>query len=71
VQAVTAYETLAIKAARSGDRRVALRALLANPLVRQWDVAVPLFDALLDANQAYLPQFFGDSAGRPGVTADA
>ena len=48
VQAVTAYEVLAIEAARTGDRRTALRALLANPLVRQWDVAVPLLDALLD-----------------------
>jgi 6-phospho-beta-glucosidase len=59
VQAVTAYEILTIEAARSGDRRVALRALLANPLVRQWDLAVPLLDALLDANRAHLPQFFG------------
>jgi 6-phospho-beta-glucosidase len=63
VQAVTAYEVLAIQAARSGDRRVALRALLANPLVRQWDIAVPLLDALLDANRAHLPQFFGGSRG--------
>jgi 6-phospho-beta-glucosidase len=59
VQAVTAYEVLTIEAARSGDRRVALRALLANPLVRQWDIAVPLLDALLDANRTHLPQFFG------------
>jgi 6-phospho-beta-glucosidase len=50
---------LTIEAARSGDRRVALRALLANPLVRQWDIAVPLLDALLDANRTHLPQFFG------------
>jgi 6-phospho-beta-glucosidase len=57
VQAVTAYEVLTIEAARSGDRRVALRALLANPLVRQWDVVVPLLDTLLEANAAYLPQF--------------
>jgi 6-phospho-beta-glucosidase len=32
VQAVTAYEVLTIQAARTGDRRVAVRALLANPL---------------------------------------
>jgi 6-phospho-beta-glucosidase len=57
VQAVTAYEVLTIEAARTGDRRVALRALLANPLVRQWDVAVPLLDALLEANAAHLPGF--------------
>jgi 6-phospho-beta-glucosidase len=57
VQAVTAYEVLTIEAARSGNRSVALRALLANPLVRQWDIAVPLLDALLEANQQHLPQF--------------
>jgi 6-phospho-beta-glucosidase len=59
VQAVTGYEVLTISAARTGDRPTALRALLANPLVRQWDIAVPLLDALLAANQAYLPQFSG------------
>ena len=58
VQAVTAYEVLAIEAARTGDRGSALRALLANPLVRQWDVAVPLLDALLDANRPHLLRFF-------------
>jgi 6-phospho-beta-glucosidase len=57
VQAVTAYEVLTIEAARSGDRRSALRALLAHPLVRQWDIVVPLLDALLEANAAYLPRF--------------
>jgi 6-phospho-beta-glucosidase len=57
VQAVTAYEVLTIEAARTGDRRVALRALLANPLVRQWEVAAPLLDAILEANRALLPRF--------------
>jgi 6-phospho-beta-glucosidase len=57
VQAVTAYEVLTIEAARTGDRRTALRALLAHPLVRQWDIAVPLLDAILDANRAYLARF--------------
>jgi len=60
VQAVTAYEVLAIEAARTGDRDTALRALLANPLVRQWDLAVPLLDALLAANRPHLPRFFAD-----------
>ena len=58
VQAMKAYEELAIEAARTGDRRVALRALLANPLVARWSMAGPLLDALLEANRAYLPQFF-------------
>ena len=64
VQAVTAYEVLTIEAARTGDRDTALRALLANPLVRQWDLAVPLLDALLEANRPYLPPFFDASAAR-------
>ena len=40
VQAVKAYEHLAIDAALSGDRDVALRALMANPLVADLDIAV-------------------------------
>jgi 6-phospho-beta-glucosidase len=63
VQAVTAYESLTIEAARTGDRSTALRALLAHPLVRQWDVAVPLLDALVEANSTYLPLFAGGSRG--------
>ena len=55
VQAVKAYEELAIEAARTGDRTVALRALLANPLVGGCDIAAPLLDALLEANRAHLP----------------
>lgn len=58
VQAAKAYEELAVEAAFSGDRRTALRALMANPLVGQWQIAEPLLAALLDANRAYLPRFF-------------
>jgi len=57
VQAVTGYEVLTIDAARTGDRAIALRALLANPLVRQWDLAVPMLDELLAANREHLPRF--------------
>jgi 6-phospho-beta-glucosidase len=57
VQAVTSYEVLTIEAARTGDREVALRALLANPLVRQWDLAVAVLDELLAANREFLPAF--------------
>jgi len=64
VQAVTAYEELAIEAAISGDRTVARRALLANPLVRQWDVVVPLLDDVLAANRQFLPAFFAGGAAR-------
>ena len=63
VQAVKAYEELTIAAARSGDRGTALRALMANPLVRDWSIAEPLLDALLEANRGHLPRFFAAGAG--------
>ncbi len=63
VQAAKAYEELAVEAAITGDRTVALRALLANPLVGQASIAIPLLDALLEANRAHLPRFFRWSGG--------
>ena len=63
VQHVKAYERLTMEAALSGDRAIALRALLSNPLVGEWGVAVPLLDALLEANRAHLPRFFPSAAG--------
>jgi hypothetical protein len=54
VQAAKAYEELAVAAAISGDRRTALRAMIANPLVG-WEVAEPLLDALLEANRPVPP----------------
>ena len=53
------------EAAVTGDRRIALRALMANPLVGDFDVARPLLDALLDANRGYLPRFFAGDAAAP------
>jgi 6-phospho-beta-glucosidase len=58
VQHAKAYERLAIDAALDGDRTVALRALLANPLIGRYPLASELLDALLDANRAHLPRFF-------------
>src|SRR5262245_33366995 len=58
VQAVKAYEELTIAAARTGDRGLALRALMANPLIRDYGVAAPLLDALLEANRRHMPRFF-------------
>ena len=58
VQQVKAFEQLTIAAARTGDEATALRALMANPLVARWSVARPLLDALLEANQRYLPRFY-------------
>jgi 6-phospho-beta-glucosidase len=64
VEQVKAYEQLTIAAARSGDQAIALRALMANPLVAQWAIAEPLLDALLEANVGYLPRFFPQAAAR-------
>jgi 6-phospho-beta-glucosidase len=58
VQHAKAYERLAVQAAKSGDRRTAVHALLANPLVGQWSMAEALLDALLEAHRPYLPRFF-------------
>ncbi len=58
VQHAKAYERLAIEAAISGDRTMALKSLLANPLVGDYERARPLLDALLSANEAFLPRFF-------------
>jgi 6-phospho-beta-glucosidase len=60
VQHAKAYERLTIEAALSGSREVALRALMTNPLVPDWDTAVPLLEALLEENRRYLPRFFPD-----------
>lgn len=57
VQHVRAYECLTVTAATTGSRTAALRALLTNPLVGSWDVAVPLLDEILTANADRLPAF--------------
>jgi hypothetical protein len=31
---------------------------MSNPLVGEWKIAVPMLDALLDANRVHLPRFF-------------
>ena len=54
---VKEYERLAIEAALSGDDTIALRALLANPLVPGAVAATGLRDALIEANLPYLPRF--------------
>ena len=57
VQHAKAYERLAIQAATTGDRTLALKALIANPLVGDYAGAAPLLDALLEANRPFLPRF--------------
>jgi 6-phospho-beta-glucosidase len=58
VQHAKAYERLAIEAATAGDRTLALKALLTNPLGPGADQAPGLLDDLLEANRAHLPRFF-------------
>ena len=58
VEHAKAYELLAVEAAITGDRGVALKALMTNPLVGDYDRAGPMLDELLEQNRAYLPRFF-------------
>jgi len=58
VQTVKAYEELTIQAAVSGDRQIALEALMANPLVGSFGKASKFFERVLENERTYLPQFF-------------
>jgi len=60
IQAVKAYEELAIEAAVTGDQKTALQALLNHPLVPSFGVAKALLNAILEANRDYLPRFFNE-----------
>ncbi|NPV79975.1 MAG: 6-phospho-beta-glucosidase [Firmicutes bacterium] len=59
-QAVKAYEELTVEAGVTGDRNLALKALLSHPLVPSYRVAKELLERLLEANRAFLPKFFAD-----------
>lgn len=63
VCAVKNYEQLAIEAAMTGDRATLLAAMVAHPLIRDVDRALPLMEELLEANRAYLPNFFPEREG--------
>ncbi|MEC4571885.1 6-phospho-beta-glucosidase [Streptomyces virginiae] len=52
---VTAYEDLALDAALRGGRERVFKALLAHPLVGQYDLAEALADRLLAHNKEHLP----------------
>lgn len=58
LHAVKVYEELTIEAAVTGDRGIALQAMVHHPLVPSVDVAEKLLDEMLEANKSYLPQFF-------------
>jgi 6-phospho-beta-glucosidase len=54
---VKAYERLAVRAAVSGDPGLARAALAANPLAGGPEMAGQLFDAIVETNERWLPQF--------------
>lgn len=58
LHAVKTYESLAIEAAVSGDRGLALQALVHHPLIPSVTVAKVLLEELLEAHKPYLPKFF-------------
>ncbi len=54
VQHVAAYERLAVDAALSGDPADVRKALLAHPLIGQWDTAKELAGLLRAASEAHV-----------------
>lgn len=57
VQRAKSYERLAVEAAQSGDRRTALLALVANPLVREFAPARAVLADTIEANWDLIPAF--------------
>lgn len=57
-QMVKAWETWTVEAGVTGSRQAALLAMVTNPLVPSVEVARTLLEEMLEANRAYLPQFF-------------
>ncbi|CDH03580.1 6-phospho-beta-glucosidase [Xenorhabdus bovienii] len=56
-QQVKAFERLTIEAAVHGDRRAALLAMVAHPLIGDVALDSTLLDEILEINHMYLPQF--------------
>src|SRR5262252_4541596 len=60
---VSAYEELAVEAALRGGRERVVAALLAHPLIGQYELAGQLADRLIAENLAYLPWADAAAAG--------
>jgi len=58
VQQIKSFERVAIEAAVTGDRNLAVLALTINPLVASDTLAKQIVDEMLEAHKKYLPQFF-------------
>jgi 6-phospho-beta-glucosidase len=52
------WEHWTVEAGVTGNREAALMAMLVNPLVPDYPTAQKLLDEMLEANRAFLPQFF-------------
>ena len=50
-------QELIVEAGLTGNRKLALQALMNDPLVTKWDDTEKMLDELLQANARYLPQF--------------
>jgi len=57
VQTVKTYEELTIEAAITGSRKLAIEAMMANPLIGSYPKAKEFLDYSLEQERAYLPQF--------------
>lgn len=57
MQAVKAYEELAVEAGVTGDYYTALQALTIHPLIPSCTVAKKILDDIIKENKAYLPQY--------------
>ncbi len=66
VQQIKSFERVAAEAAVTGNYNQALLAMTINPLVPSDSIAKQLTDDLLEAHQAYLPQFNHAASVRKG-----
>jgi 6-phospho-beta-glucosidase len=57
IRSIKAYERMTVEAAYSGDRDLAVSALLTHPLIMDCGHAARCFDEMICAHKAYLPQF--------------
>ena len=55
---IKAYEKHAVKAALTGDEDEAMKALLIQPLCRDYNKFKPAYDELKEAHKEHLPEFF-------------
>lgn len=67
IHAVKTYERLAIEAAVSGSRELALAALAHHPLVPSVNDAEAMLSEMLERNRAYLDNFFPSEAAQAAV----